>query len=120
MITLKRLVIGTHWTNLKPKVYIFLSPSIKNKQNPEPFRINDEKYSNEVVDVNKSFEWGPVKKDQASITISVFNDRALDVSPAHGLRLSGNIYDLWKNGNKIPEDSEEFIDIVFSWRNAPK
>lgn len=117
MISLKRMLVGSHWLyNLRPVVQIYIDGTLKFTYHTAS---GMQKFSKDVIPINKNYEIGPVKKKQPNIEIKVFSDRADAIGFENEYTINGNIYNLWKNGY-TPEDPDNFVDVAFSWRSEPK
>lgn len=117
MIILKRVVVGPHRLyNLRPVIQVIIDGQLKFTHKTAS---GYQKFSKDVIPVNKNFEVGPVKKKQTNIEVKLFSDRSDAIGYENEYTISGKIYDLWKNGYK-PKDPENFVDVAFSWRDEPK
>lgn len=59
-----------------------------------------------------------VNKKQAKIKVTVTDNGRIYNSLEDEFTIEGNVYNLQKNGLK-PKDPNNFIEVFFSWRNAP-
>lgn len=103
--------------SLKPTIFVHvsaddLSQSFSHNAAPYP----NDKYSKEIVPIDKSFDVGPVKKKKPQILIRV-DDQYSILKPE--FQIEGNIYELWKNGY-TPQHPDYFVDVFFSWCLQPQ